>query len=151
MKKWLLIVFAFLVVIQFFQPERNHGEGGDKLNIARKYAVPARVMGILNSSCYDCHSNNTRNPWYSYLQPMGWWMAGHVKQGKRELNFDEFGGYSQRRQQSKLKAIAGSIQDGTMPLGSYTLIHRDARLSEEEKQLILEWTEAMADSISQNK
>jgi hypothetical protein len=97
------------------------------------------VQKILIASCTDCHSNNTRYPWYANIQPVGWLLANHIKQGKAELNFSEFGNYSSRRQASKLKAIRYSVKDGSMPLSSYTFLHQDAKLSKENKALIIEW------------
>jgi hypothetical protein len=79
---------------------------------------------------------------------MGWLLANHIKEGKAELNFSEFGSYSQRRQMSKLKAIENSIKDGTMPLTSYILIHKDAKLSKEEKAFVIEWATRTRDSLS---
>jgi hypothetical protein len=151
LKKGLLIFLFVLVVIQFIQPARNKNGQVSRMDIARIYQVPEKVHGILKNYCYDCHSNNTRYPWYSMLQPGAWLMASHIKEGKEELNFYEFGGYSRRRQQSKLKAIANSIKDETMPLSSYTLIHKNARLSQTQKEMVVNWAERTRDSLSQNK
>lgn len=79
---------------------------------------------------------------------MGWIMAGHIKNGKRELNFNEFGGYTARRKISKLKGIADQIKDNDMPLSSYEMMHKKARLSEQEKQLIIDWAIKTADSLT---
>lgn len=110
--------------------------------------MEGKIKGILRNSCYDCHSNNTNYPWYSQIQPSGWWLASHIKKGKEELNFNEFGSYSFRRQQSKLKAISNTIKDGTMPISSYTMIHKNARLSKAEQDLILNWIEETKDNLS---
>ena len=75
-------------------------------------------------------------------------MASHIKDGKEELNFDEFASYSKRRQLSKLKAIGGAIEDESMPLPSYTIIHRNAVLSEKERQVLKDWIELSLDKIS---
>lgn len=109
--------------------------------------MPERLEGILKRSCYDCHSNTTRYPWYTEVQPFGWWLAGHIYEGKKELNFNEFGNYSRRRQRSKLNAVANSIEDGTMPISSYTLIHRNAKLSATEKKLMISWVHSIKDSL----
>lgn len=142
----LLIVFA---AIQFIQPVHNQDAQVVLTDITKVYPVPDKVQAILKNSCYDCHSNNTRYPWYSRIQPWGWWLASHIRKGKEELNFSEFGTYSTRRQKSKLKSIGSSIEDETMPLPSYTLIHKGAKLTKEDKALILDWVERMQDSLSQ--
>ncbi|MDM1046694.1 MULTISPECIES: heme-binding domain-containing protein [Bacteroidota] len=145
-KKIILGVAVILIGIQFFQPLRNQSEEVTEAHFEKVYAVPQNIKAILVRSCYDCHSNNTRYPWYGRIQPGAWYMADHIRKGKQELNFSEFGDYSQRRKRSKLRSIAGQIKDGEMPLSSYTLIHRDAAISEEDRRTLTQWFEAMEDS-----
>lgn len=142
----LLIVF---IVIQFIRPAQNKSAQVQQADFMQHFHVPANIAGVLKTSCYDCHSNNTHYPWYVNVQPIGWLLAKHIRDGKKELNFNEFANYSQRRQLSKLKAIQNSIKDGTMPLSSYTLIHTDAKLSPESKALIKDWTAKIIDSLSE--
>nr|MBC7611843.1 heme-binding domain-containing protein [Pseudopedobacter sp.] len=144
----VLVLFIFLIAIQFFQPAPNQSKQVEKMAITKIVQVPQKVQMILSVACYDCHSNNTRYPWYANIQPGGWWLASHIKEGKSQLNFDEFGSYSNRRQQSKLKSIINSIDDGTMPLSSYTLIHKDAILSKEDKMSLKNWANALKDSLA---
>jgi hypothetical protein len=132
----LLILF---IAIQFVRPAQNKSERVLSTDMTKIYSVPDNVQAVFRAACYDCHSNNTRYPWYSNIQPGGWLLANHVKNGRSALNFSEFGSYSQRKQTSKLKAIVNSLNDGTMPLKSYSLIHRDARLTNDEKTLIINW------------
>ncbi|MNV63997.1 hypothetical protein D3C71_1566210 [compost metagenome] len=115
------------------------------------YQMPETVRGILKKACYDCHSDHTEYPWYAEIQPMGWWLADHIREGKEELNFNSFGTYSIRKQKSKLKSISGSLEENSMPLSSYTLIHKNAKLSLNEKKLVLDWLTRTRDSISLNK
>lgn len=135
----IAVVFAF-VGIQFIQPARNdNGQvRGSALTIT--VDVPADIRFILQRSCYDCHSNHTVYPWYSWIQPGAWFMNHHILKGKSELNFNDFGSYSPRKQQSKLKAISNSIRKNEMPLSSYTLIHRNARLTQTEKDRVIAWS-----------
>jgi hypothetical protein len=140
----LLIVF---IVIQFIQPARNNSGQILPADFSNTFTVPDSVQAILKYSCYDCHSNNTHYPWYSSIQPFAWLMARHIMKGKADLNFSEFGYYSARRRISKLEAIGHSITDGTMPLRSYTLIHKNAKLSREEKALIVDWVTKTKDSL----
>ena len=149
--KVLLILFAVFTLMQFFQPNRNSDKTASADDITKVYHVPDNVQAILKKACNDCHSNSTRYPWYTYIQPFGWMMNSHIKEGKAELNFNEFGSYSARRQRSKVKAIAGSINDGSMPLASYTLIHRDAKLNNTEKNLILNWLRRIEEESSQKQ
>ncbi|SFB86798.1 Haem-binding domain-containing protein [Parapedobacter composti] len=146
-KKIILGLAVILIGIQFFQPLRNQSDEVTASHIERVYNVPQNVKAILTQSCYDCHSNNTRYPWYSLIQPGAWYMARHIKKGKEELNFSEFGEYSARKQRNKFRAMAGQVKDGEMPLSSYTLIHRNAVLSPEDKQVLIAWFSTMEDSI----
>ena len=150
-KQILLGVLIAFILIQFIQPARNNSNEILSTDVTKTINVPKNVEGILKAACYDCHSNNTNYPWYSRVQPFGWLLARHIKNGKAELNFSEFGSYSQRRQISKLNGIANSLKDGTMPLSSYTMIHKDARLSKEDKDLLSEWATRTKDSVMVNK
>lgn len=146
-KKILLVLLIVFIAIQFIQPARNKSVQVLPTDISKTVSVSENVQKILQTSCYDCHSNNTRYPWYNYVQPTAWILANHIKHGKRDLNFSDFGGYPNRKQQSKLKAIADQIKDGEMPLYSYTIIHKNARLSKEEKALIIGWAQNAMDSL----
>ena len=146
-KKILLGLVVVLIVIQFVQPTKNKSAEILTTDLTKTMNVPDSLQRILRISCYDCHSNNTNYPWYSNIQPFGWLLARHVRGGKEDLNFSEFGSYSVRRQKSKLNGIANSIRDETMPLSSYAIIHKDARLSNKEKEILMIWAIRMKDSI----
>ncbi len=135
-----------LIVIQFF-PVQQRTSLQKTQSIIHLFPVPATVRGILETSCFDCHSNTTNYPWYMRVQPAGWFMANHINEGRGQLNFDEFGKYSGRRQVSKLKSIANSIQDGSMPLASYTFLHKNARLSQAQKTLLISWATKLKDQL----
>ncbi|GAB3921369.1 heme-binding domain-containing protein [Mucilaginibacter myungsuensis] len=150
-KLGLLLGFIVVVGIQFLPQQRNENNESAGHDLYRTLPVPERIGIILKRSCYDCHSNSTRYPWYAKVQPIRWWLDGHIRDGKKELNFDEFGNYSRRRRQSKLGAVANSVEDGTMPLSTYTLIHQSAKLSDTEKQLIISWMRNNKDSLSRIK
>lgn len=134
---WLLLFF--FIVIQFFPTVKNKSEIVPATDLMKTRDVPRDVAALFQNSCYDCHSNNTDYPWYNKMQPVAWFMERHIKEGKKELNFNEFGSYSKRRQKSKLKGIANQLKDDEMPLTSYTLFHRDAKVSEKEKKMVVNW------------
>jgi hypothetical protein len=145
----LALVGAF-IALQFVPSARN--ESGQMLaaDITKTIAVPPTVQAVLKTSCYDCHSNRSYYPWYSNLQPLRWMLDRHIREGKENLNFSEFGAYSARRQQNKLRAIKNSMEEGTMPLSSYTLMHRNARMTMAEKELIISWAMKAKDSLAGN-
>ena len=150
-KKVLLAIGIMFIAIQFFRPSRNVNAALLQTDITNTIDVPEPVMAVLKNSCYDCHSNNTRYPWYMNIQPIAWFLANHIKDGKKNLNFSEFGSYSLRRRQNKLKAIAEEAESGDMPLSSYTMIHSGAKLSDSEKKLINDWAQSTSDKLSANK
>jgi hypothetical protein len=149
MKLWKKIVLALAVgflILQFVRPEKNLGNPSAH-TIAKNFIVPAGVQTILQRSCYDCHSNNTVYPWYAEIQPAGWFLAGHIKDGKRGLNFDEYTSYRVMKQYRRFQDIIDQIEGDEMPLPSYLIIHRNARLSASEKNELIQWCTAMRDSM----
>ena len=146
-KRLILIVVIIVIGIQFIPTNRNTSTELLETDVSKSLSVPDEVQKIFKRSCYDCHSNNTNYPWYYKIQPVSWLLENHIKKGKKELNFSEFGSYSKRRQKSKLKAIKNQIIDNEMPLSSYTLIHRNAKLSEKDRALIKQWATKLLDSL----
>lgn len=147
-KKILIIGSVIFLLIQLYQPARNLAYEQDlTANFTKVYTVPKNIETILRNSCYDCHSNNTNYPWYSYIQPARMLMESHIKKGKKDLNFNEWGNYSSRKQNNKLDRIAKQIQSNEMPLSSYTMIHKNATLSATQKKEVLDWISQLKDSL----
>jgi len=147
-KRILFVSGILFIAIQFISPVHNQSKQVLATDISRVILVPDGVLALLKNACYDCHSNNTDYPWYSNIQPVGWLMAYHIKQAKSQLNFSDFGSYQQRRQLSKLDGIANSIKDDIMPLKSYKIMHKSAKLSEVEKSVLINWAQQSIDSLS---
>lgn len=146
---WLILGFLLIVFvgIQFIPTKLNQSNEISPSDITTVYHVPDTIQNMLETSCYDCHSNNTNYPWYNKGQPVRWLLQRHIEGGKSELNFSEFGSYSKRRQKSKLKAMLGQIKNNDMPLWSYTLIHRNAKLTEKEKSRLIKWINTLRDRL----
>lgn len=136
-----------LIVIQFFPIILNESDYVPQSDFMVENQVPATIKNRLQVSCYDCHSNNTDYPWYSKIQPAAWFLEDHIQEGKDELNFNEWATYSDRRKNSKLRSIISQIEEDKMPLDSYTLIHKDAILSDEDKRMIIDYMTALKDSL----
>ncbi|OJW81519.1 MAG: cytochrome C [Bacteroidetes bacterium 46-16] len=147
-RKIVSLLLVVLIILQLIQPARNESGQVESKEFASIYEVPGNIEIILKNACYDCHSNNTDYPWYANIQPTGWIMANHISKGKEQLNFSVFGSYSKRRQINKFKGIANQVKEGAMPVASYKLMHQKARLSKEEKLLIENWMNKMADSFT---
>lgn len=142
-----IILLAAIVVIQFIPVDRNQSHNVPKTDFMLVNDVPSDIKNKMQVSCYDCHSNNTQYPWYSKVQPVAWFLEGHIKEGKAELNFNEWDSLSNRRKKSKLRSIIKQIESGEMPLTSYTLIHKEAIFSEEESQKVVKYMENLKDSL----
>jgi len=147
----ILLAFAIVfIAIQFIQPARNRSRQVLPTDFEKVFVVPVNVESILQNACYDCHSNNTNYPWYSYIQPVAWIQQSHINNGKSKLNFSDFGSYSARRQISKLNGIANQIKDDAMPISSYKLMHKSASLTQADKVLVMDWMNKTVDSLSVN-
>jgi hypothetical protein len=148
-KKILLGCAAVFVAMQFVRPAKNLSAAPPgKDDLATHYAAPPEVRQLLETACYDCHSNRTRYPWYAEVQPVGWWLNWHVNDGKRHLNFSEFGAYPAGRAGKKLEQIADEVEQRDMPLRSYTWMHAGARLTPEEIKLLADWAESLRAEVS---
>jgi Haem-binding domain len=147
-KKIAYIVLALLVIIQFIRPARNISTIESPTHIGKQYTIPEPVEAILEKACFDCHSNNTVYPWYANVQPVGFWLDDHVKDGKRELNFSEFLSYSPKKARHKMVELIDQVKEGEMPLNSYTWIHTSSKLSQEEKAELSAWADAIAKQIA---
>jgi len=102
---------------------------------------------MLQNSCYDCHSENTRYPWYYSVQPVAWWMNDHIEEAKHHLNFSQFATYSPKRAAHAMHEMQEQIEEREMPLESYLLIHGDAKLSEEQAKRLIEWSKQIETAV----
>ena len=148
-KKILLGLAAVLVIIQFFRPTKNISDEMSASEISYHYAIPDSVALILDVACNDCHSNNTKYPWYANVQPTAWWLNNHIVEGKRHLNFTTFTARPIARQNHMFEEIVETVKKGEMPLPSYTWLglHSEANLSDQQKQTLVNWAEAQMDSL----
>lgn len=146
MKKVGIGLLVILILLQAYRPAKNDSKKIDN-DISKSYVVPDDVKQIIAKACYDCHSNNTNYPWYSNIQPLRLWLDNHVNDGKKHMNFNEFNSYQIARQYKKLDECIEEVKEGGMPLESYTLIHKEAKLTNNEKQKLFDWCTTVRDSI----
>ena len=137
-KKLIIIIGSLFLILQLFPISKNQSKEFSK-DISTIEKITPDVKNILQSSCYDCHSNNSNYPIYASIQPIAWWLQHHIDEGKEELNFSEFAGYSPRRRFHKLEEIKEQIVENEMPLYSYTIVHTKAKLSEQQKSILINW------------
>ncbi len=150
-KKILLGLALILVGIQFFHPEKNVS-GDETYAIATKYDVPDNVKEIMSVACNDCHTNKTRYPWYSKIQPVAWMLNDHVVDGKKHLNFSSFTNRPLAYQNHKLEETAEMVEKKEMPLESYTYLglHKEANLTDDQREVLISWAHAQMDSLKAN-
>ncbi|CAM1333865.1 MULTISPECIES: heme-binding domain-containing protein [Tenacibaculum] len=142
-----LVLVVCFVGIQFMPTELNQSNLVPKTDFLLVNNTPKNISTLLQTSCYDCHSNNTSYPWYNKIQPIAWFLENHIADGKEELNFNNWDTYSTRRTNSKLKSIINQIKNNEMPLSSYTLIHKNAKLSTSEKTLVIDYIKKLKGNL----
>lgn len=147
MKKVYISVIVVFIAVQFIRPALNNNSVIATHLISNVAPVPDNVNSILKKACYDCHSNNSNYPWYSYIQPVGLWLNKHINDGKKEINFDEFATYKLRKQYHKMEEIIDQVKNKEMPLKSYLLIHNEAKLTQDERVAITNWASNVMDSM----
>lgn len=147
--KWLaLVVLVVLIGLQFVRPDRTNPAVDLSQAIHARLQPNPQVAAILDRSCQDCHSNTTRWPWYSNVAPVSWFVIDHVNHGRSHLNFSEWGTLDNRQAAKKLEEVCEEVQDGVMPLPSYTRIHWGAKLSPEDIKTLCDWTAVEAARIA---
>jgi len=140
----LALVLLIIQLIPYGLPPAENETSGD---IIQSGLVGQEVAPLLKTSCYNCHSNETTYPWYAHVAPASWWIAYDVKKGREELNFSKWREYDSNRMVSKLDDIATEVGEGHMPKPIYTLMHSSAKLSEEQRALIVAWTETTMEEL----
>jgi len=135
MKRTLLIFLLVFIAMQFIQTEKVNSETNPELEMK----TPPEITTIFKSACYDCHTNSTTWPWYSYVAPFSWIIDSHVTNGRKALNFSIWETYSEEKKEEKMKAIFRTAY-ASMPLASYIKAHEDADLTREQRTLIRKWT-----------
>ncbi len=140
-QKFAFTLLLAIVALQFFQIDKTNPVTDPALDFMNITNPPDEIATILKTACYDCHSYNTRYPWYTNIQPVAWWVKDHIDHGRDELNFSEFGNYTERRADHKLEEAAEYTLNEEMPLPSYTWGHSDARLTDQERKYLADWFE----------
>lgn len=143
-----IIFVAVLLLIQLIRPDKTNPPENPAETVYAHLTVPPNVHSILERSCFDCHSNRTRWPWYSNVAPISWMLANDVREGRRHLNFSAWGSYKPKRIAGLLDRINSEVDKGEMPLWEYLLIHRDASLTEEQKDSLCNWAATMGDRVA---
>ena len=138
----LIVIVVIFVGMQAIRPTLSNPPVDELQTINGRTQMTPQVAAILDRSCRDCHSNNTVWPWYTQIAPVSWWLSNHVHDGRRNLNLSEWGKLASDRQDRKLRQMCDEVQDGAMPLSSYLPMHPTAKLSDQDKKVLCDWTDA---------
>jgi hypothetical protein len=138
-KKILILLLIVIVIAQFFGPDKNEGNLASVDAFLSETNPPENIKALLKESCFDCHTNVTRYPWYSNITPVNYWMADHVKHGKKHFDMSNWEGNSVKKKDHKFEELIEMVEEKEMPLPSYTWTHTEAKLSDAQIKDILEW------------
>ena len=138
-KKIGIGLVALFIAIQFFRIDKTNPAIDLNQDFIEITKPPTEVAQILKTSCYDCHSNASHYPWYSNVAPVSWWVKDHIDEGRDELNFSEWGTFTEKRKTKKIKAVIDEVEENEMPLPPYLITHQDAKLTSEQTQKLLDW------------
>jgi hypothetical protein len=143
---WLSIL-AIVIVIQFIPTGRPEVIMQNKQDLLANNVFSDTVSELIRNSCYDCHSNETKYPWYAYVAPVSWLVVRDVKVGRKHMNFSEWEGLSKMDKAEHLSDINDEVSMGSMPLVIYPIMHPEARLSAEQRQMIVDWTDEFGEAL----
>ena len=138
----LIVIVVIFVGMQAIRPTLSNPPVDESQTINARTQMTPQVAAILDRSCRDCHSYKTVWPWYTQIAPVSWWLSNHVNDGRRNLNLSEWGKLAPDRQDRKLRQMCDEVQDGQMPLPSYLPMHPVAKLSDQDKKVLCDWTDA---------
>jgi hypothetical protein len=138
-----LLFLAVTLGIQMIRPARTNPPTDPARTMTSRLHVPSDAAAVLTRACRDCHSNDTTWPWYSSVAPVSWLVIDHVRSGRRHFNYSEWAGYEPDKARRILHDICEDTKDGSMPIGSYTLVHRDRRLSDADVRALCTWTQSL--------
>ncbi len=133
MRNVLLVVLAIVVIIQFIPVNRENPPVDPTKDFIAVSGIDAASATLLKSACYDCHSHETKYPWYSYVAPASLWLANHIKEGRSELNFSAWTDYTAKKKDHKLEEVGEALTEGWMPLKDYKFAHPEARLTDTQR------------------
>lgn len=143
---WYTTIGLFFLM-QIYPVNRPEIIADNPNDLLKNVNVPENISSMLRSACYDCHSNETIYPWYASIAPVKWIVYDHTEKGREELNFSEWNALSKSDKLEVLDDISGEVTDGKMPLKFYPLTHRDAKLSEVDREALTDWTESLMEEL----
>lgn len=143
-----IVLLVALIGIQFIQIDKTNPASDGSAEIFEKFGADDALIAKIKDACYDCHSNHAEYPWYTYVQPVGWWIKGHINNGRKKLNFSEFATYSDKKAKHKFEECIEYVEKGWMPISSFKITHAEARLSDLERESMVNWFKKQFESYN---
>jgi hypothetical protein len=143
LKRVLLALLVIFLIMQLFRIDKTNPPVVQDLDFINTMNPPQEVATVLKAACYDCHSNTTQYPWYSNIAPASWWLKDHINEGRKEMNLSEWQNFTPKRKQKKLDECLEMVKEGEMPLKSYTWIHKEAKLTQDQRALLTTWFQSV--------
>jgi hypothetical protein len=151
MKVGTVVVGVIFVAIQFIQPERSNPPVDPTQTMFSDLQPPENIKQLFERGCKDCHSNETRWPFYAYVAPVSWLVSDDVEEGRRHFNMSEWGKYKLNRKIQKLSGIFEAVSDSSMPLPKYVPLHPDAKFSKADRDTLVKWAQATGEHLMGEK
>lgn len=142
LKRVGIAFIVLFIVIQVFRINKTITPVNEQTDFIAVTQTNPEVATILKNACYDCHSNQPTYPWYTSVAPVSWWIKNHINEGSKHLNFSIWQTYTVKRKDHKLEECVEMIEEGEMPMNSYTWMHQEAKLTDAQKQLLIDWFKA---------
>jgi len=146
-KKILIGLLALFLISQFIPANLPEVINDNPTDLISNNDVPKNIEKMLRTSCYDCHSNETVYPWYSYVSPVKFLISKDTKDGRKHLNFSEWKNYSKADKLEALDDIGEEVEEGEMPMKIYPITHPNAKLNDSDREALVLWAEEFAESL----
>ena len=142
-RKIIIISLVVLIGIQFIRPSRRTPRVDPNSGFIALTATPPEMAKLIKTACYDCHSYETKYPWYANVAPVSWWMSNNIHEARKHLNFSEWGMYPNKKRVHKLEEAGEEVSEGNMPIPNYTWLHANARLTDEQRKSLVAYFQEM--------
>jgi hypothetical protein len=147
-KSILIFLVFLLLIIQSIRIDKSTKPINPETDFVSLTQANANIANLLKMACYDCHSSQSTFPWYTNVAPISWWIKNHINEGKEKLNFSEWGIYTDKRKNHKVEECIELVEEGEMPLSSYTMIHSDSKLTDSQKLDLILFFKALKNNTS---
>lgn len=150
-RKIAIVALIILIIMQFFTIDTSVPEYDQKADFFNTHIATVEMQSLIESACYDCHSYQSKYPWYSNVAPISWWLEDHIEDGRKHLNFSRWSEYDFKKADHKLEETVEMLEEKEMPLQSYTLLHSEANLTAEQRENLIIWFKAQRDYLNRNQ